>query len=52
MKEDQLEFMSYLRPVLKDVDFDDGEGDGWGFLATHVQQNPQMFADILQERKR
>ena len=52
MRQHQLEFMSYLRPVLKDQHFDDGDGEGWGFLATHVQQNTQMFADILKERQR
>ena len=52
MMSNQLEFMSYLRPTLKDTHFDDGDGEGWGFLATHVQQNTHMFADILKERKR
>lgn len=46
-----LEFMSYLRPVLKEEVFDQ-EGDGWGFLATHVVQNNKMFHDILKERNR
>ena len=48
----QLEFMSYLRPVLKEGSFDDGAGEGWDFLAEHVQQNPRMFKDILKERHR
>ena len=52
MRMHQLEFMSYLKPVLKDQKFDDGEGEGWGFLATHVQQNAALFKDILEERQR
>ena len=52
MRAFQLEFMSYLRPVLKDEKFDDGSGEGWGFLASHVNQNEAMFRDILKERKR
>ena len=52
MREHQLEFMSYLRPVLKDSQFDDGDGEGWGFLAGHVQQNSQVFVEILKERNR
>ena len=52
MMGNQLEFMSYLRPILKDTHFDDDDGEGWGFLSTHVQQNPYMFKDILKERRR
>ena len=52
MMSNQLEFMSYLRPILQDTHFDEGEGEGWGFLSTHVQQNPYMFKDILKERRR
>ena len=52
MTQCQLEFMSYLRPVLKDGSFDDGSGEGWEFLSTHVQKNLKMFKEILKERKR
>ena len=52
MKDHTVEFTSYLRPVLKDTHFDDGSGEGWGFLATHVQQNVQMFEEILKQRKK
>ena len=52
MRAFQLEFMSYLRPVLRDEKFDDGYGEGWCFLATHVNQNEAMFRDILKERNK
>ena len=51
MQKHHLEFMQYLRPVLKEEVFD-AEEEGWGFLATHVIQNNQMFHDILAERQR
>ena len=48
-KKHRLEFMSYLRPLLKEQ-IDDGTG--WEFLTMHVMDNPQMFSKILVERDR
>ena len=46
---ERLEFMQYLRPVLKDEMFRQ-EGEGWDFLATHVFANQEMFRKILYKR--
>ena len=48
-KKHELEFTSYLRPVLQSEIFDQ-DGDGWNFLATHVQDNPTIFQNVLKER--
>ena len=50
-KKHNLEFTSYLRPVLREEIFDE-ENEGWSFVATHVQQNNQMFHEVLKERRR
>ena len=46
-----LEFMSYLRPVLKEEVFYN-DNDGWCFLTKHVQSNDELFKNILAERNR
>ena len=46
---DRLEFMSYLRPVLKEEMYEQ-DGGGWDFLAKHVHSNREMFQKILQQR--
>ena len=43
---EKLEFMSYLRPILRDEMFRQ-EGNGWDFLTTHVFANQEMFRKIL-----
>lgn len=45
---EKLEFMSYLRPVMREFEDD----KGWDFISKHVYQNRDMFTKILEERLR
>ena len=52
MQSNYIEFMSYLRPLMKDNMNTSAENSGWGFLTKHVCCNPQLFRTVLQERNR
>ena len=45
-----LEFISYLRPVMKGNM--NTEQSGWSFLTKHVASGSPLFKDIVRERRR
>ena len=52
MEKNYIEFMSYLRPVLKDNLNTKAENSGWGFLTKQVCCNVELFRKVLNERNR
>ena len=52
MDKHYIEFMSYLRPILKDNINTSAENSGWGFLTKHVCCNIELFREVLKERNR
>lgn len=52
MDKHYIEFMSYLRPILKDNINTSAENSGWGFLTKHVCCNIELFREVLKKRNR